>query len=151
MPPQAATRGFSPEAEFVAKATRNGYRRLQRSNAVGIAPVREELGTVWEECRNPDWDGFGALAVSQDSLRNTYLVLESLPLGFPLPSIGAEPDGQFTLEWHRSPSQTFSVSVDPDGLLHYAGLFGPNRRFGTEVLYDELPEVIQRSIRELYE
>jgi hypothetical protein len=150
MPLQSATRGFSNEAKFVAQATRMEYRRLQSSNAIGIEPIREELGTVWEECRNPNWDGFGALAVSQDSLRNTYMVLESLPLGFPLPSIGAEPDGQLTIEWHRSPSQTFSVSVDPEGLLHYAGLFGPNRRFGTEVFYDEIPEVIKRSIREIY-
>lgn len=146
---QVFTGGFSREAELVTEATRKGYRRLQSSNALGVEPVREELGTVWEECWSPDWDGFGAVAVSQDSLRNTYRVLESLPLGFPLPSIGAEPDGQLTLEWHRSPSHTLSVSVDPDGYLHYAGLFGPNRRYGTEVFYGELPEMIQRLIREV--
>jgi hypothetical protein len=147
---KAATRGFSPEAEFVDTETRKGYRRLQRTNVLGVEPVREELGAVWEECRHPGWDGFGAVAVSQDALRTTYQLLESLPLGFPRPSIGAEPDGQLTLEWHRSPGQTLSVSVDPDGYLHYAGLFGPNRRFGTEVFMGELPEVIQRCIQEVY-
>jgi hypothetical protein len=150
MSPHAATGGFSQEAEFVAKAARSGYRHLQQSNALGIEPIRDELGMVWEECRKPNWDGYGALAVSQDTLRNTYIVLESLPLGFPRPSIGVEPDGHLTLEWHRSPVQTLSVSVDPEGYLHYAGLFGPNRRFGSEVFYGELPEVIQRSIREVY-
>jgi hypothetical protein len=134
----------------VDKLTRNGYQHLQRSNAIGVEPVREELGAVWEECRHPGWDGFGAAAVSQDSLQNTYILLESLPLGFPLPSISAEPDGQLTLEWYRSPGQTFSVGVDPDGYLHYAGLLGPNRRYGTEAFFGELPEVIQRCIQEVY-
>ena len=67
---RAATLGFSNEAKHVARATRKGYRHLQSSNAIGIEPVREELGTVWEECRTPNWDGYGAAAVSQDSLRN---------------------------------------------------------------------------------
>lgn len=150
MPWAVATLGFSREAALVAEATRKEYRHLQSSNAIGVEPVREELGTVWEECRHPDWDGQGAVPVSQDSLRNTYLVLESLPIGFPLPSIGAEPDGQFTLEWHRSPAQTLSVSVGPDGLLHYAALVGPNRRFGTEVFYGELPSLIRQFIHEVY-
>jgi hypothetical protein len=64
--------------------------------------LREELATVWEECRNDNWDGHHAIAVSQDALRNAYTFLESLPIGHPAPSIGAEPDGHLTLEWYRS-------------------------------------------------
>lgn len=145
-----ATPGCSAEAQFVAKETRREYQHLQSSNAIGNESVRDELGDVWEKCRVEDWDGFGARAVSRDALRNTYILLESLPLGFPRPSIGAEPDGQLTLEWHRSSTQTLSVSVDPDGYLHYAALLGPNRRSGKEVFYGELPRVIRRLIWEIY-
>jgi hypothetical protein len=147
---RAATLGFSNEAKHVANATRKGYQHLQSSNAIGIEPVREELGTVWEECRTPNWDGYGAAAVSQDSLRNTYLLLESLPLASPRPSIGAEPDGELTLEWHHSPRRTLSVSVSPAGELHFAALLGPNRVYGTEAFFGEVPERILELIKQVF-
>ena len=71
----------------------------------------EELQTVWESCSTPDWDGYGALAVSQEALLNGRRFLESLPQELPTPSIGAEPDGALTLEWHYSDRRTLSVSV----------------------------------------
>ena len=93
------TRGFSDAAHFIEKTTQEGRRYLHESNAFGIeGTVLNELATVWGECREPDWDGFHALPVSQDTLRNACLFLESPPLGFPVPSVGAEPDGHLTLE-----------------------------------------------------
>ncbi len=137
------TRGFSEAARYVENETQQQRRRLNESNVFGIeGTLREELGEVWEQCREPNWDGFGALAVDNDTLRNTYMLLESLPLGPRPPSVGAEPDGSLTLEWHRSPRRTLSVSVSPDGDLHYAALFGPNREYGTEVFFGEIPERI---------
>ena len=147
---RVTTHGFSSEAEYVAEATRKGYLHLQRSNAIGVEPVREELGTVWEVCRTPNWDGYGAAAVSQESLRNTYLLLDSLPLGLPLPSIGAEPDGELTLEWHHSPRRTLSVSVSPHDELHFAAILGPNRVYGTEAFFGEVPERILELIRQVF-
>src|SRR5580658_2675571 len=112
--------GFSDEAKFIEEASLAGTRQLRDSFTFGIDPVvSDELATVWEECRQPNWDGFDAIAVTQDVLRNTYVFLESLPLGCPAPSIGAEPDGSLTLDWHRSLRRTLSVSVSPDGDLHF--------------------------------
>ncbi len=112
--------------------------------------VFEELATVADECRHSDWDGFGALAVTQETLRTAYCFLEALPLGFPAPSIGAEPDGHLTLEWHRSPRRTLSVSVSPDGELHYSALFGSSRAFGAEPFIGEIPEAVLTNIRRVY-
>ena len=97
-----------------------------------------------------DWDGYGAIAVAQETLHNAFLFLESLPFGFPAPSIGAEPDGHLTLEWHRGRRRTLSVSVSPEGELHYAGLFGPSRVNGTEALFGEVPGSILDLIRRVY-
>lgn len=108
-----------------------------------------ELGTVWSECSAPNWDGFGAVAVSQDTLRNMYCLVESLPPGFPVPSVGAEPDGSLTLDWYHSPRRTVSVSTNETGELHYAALLGPNRHFGTEVLSGEVPERIRALVDEV--
>ncbi len=112
--------------------------------------MNNSLLTVYEECRVPDWDGFQALPVQPNTLRNACVLLESLPLGIPSPGIGAEPDGHLTLEWHRSDDRTLSVSVDAEGNLHYAALIGPNQRFGKEVFFGETPNVILELIRLIY-
>lgn len=145
------TRGVSDAARFVVETTAEGRRHLQTSRALGIEDAAfGELATVWEECREANWDGFHALPVVQDTLRNTYVFIESLPLGFPAPSIGAEPDGHLTLEWHRSTRRTLSVSVSPDGDLHFAAMFGPNRAYGTEAFLGEVPDSILDLLRRVY-
>jgi hypothetical protein len=50
-------------------------------------------------------------------------------------------------EWHRSRRRTLSVSVSPEGELHDAALIGPNRAFGTETFFDEVPVTIVDLIR----
>lgn len=144
-------RGFSDTAEYVRKSAEEGRHRLQRSNAFGIeSALRSELASVWDDCRHANWDGYEAKPVDQGTLRNAYTLLESMPLGFPRPSIGAEPDGDLTLEWHRSARRTLSVSVDGDGNLHYAALLGPNRRYGTEAFFGECPDAIQELVWKVY-
>ena len=104
---------------------------------------------MWEECKSPNWDGYGALAVTQDTLRTAYCVIESLPVGTPAPTLGADPDGEITLEWYRSPYRTLSVSVSPDGDLHYGALCGPNKVNGTSVFLGGFPDVILRLIEQV--
>jgi hypothetical protein len=145
------TPGVSSSARFVEKSARREMRALQESNVFGLESLlREELATVWEECRVADWDGYGAAPVSQDALRNAYSFLESLPIGYPAPSIGAEPDGHVTMEWYRTPRRTVSVSVSPDDELNYAGLFGPSRVHGTEAFFGEVPPSVLTLIQRVY-
>lgn len=144
------THGFSEAARYVEREAWQGWRKLSESNVFGIESSRDELVAVWDDCRHADWDGFGALAVTVDTLRNACQFIESLPLGCPAPSVGAEPDGQLTFEWHRRPRRTLSVSVTPDGYLHYAALVGPNRAYGTEAFFGEAPEAILDLVRRIY-
>ena len=143
--------GFSDAAIYIDESTSKERRQLHKSHAFGIDSVlREELGTVWEECRHSNWDGYQAVAMSRDTLQNAYVFLESLPLGYPAPSVGAEPDGNLTLEWHRAPRRTLSISITPEGDIHYAALFGPNRVYGTEAFFGEVPLNILGLIRRAY-
>ncbi len=145
------TRGFSDAAAFVSRQATEGRKRLHESSAFGIeSTLRDEFAAVWEECRDANWDGYNAQPVTQDVLRNAYVFLEALPFGFPRPSIGAEPDGDLTLEWHRSARRTLSVSVNPYGELHYSALFGPNRVYGTEAFFGDVPETILSLVRRVY-
>jgi hypothetical protein len=73
--------------------------------------VFEELLKAFEECRKPNWDGYGAEAVREETYHLAHQFLVALPRSTPAPSIGAEPDGHITVEWYRSPQRTLSVSI----------------------------------------
>ena len=122
---------------------------LRDSTALGNRSALDELSEVWEECRKPGWDGHGALPVERATLTAAYCLIDSLPFGFPLPSIGAEPDGQLTVEWRKAPRRVLSVSIDPDGYLHYAGLFGMNKHYGTLAFFATVPSELLQLIRDL--
>ncbi|NUQ60910.1 MAG: hypothetical protein HUU20_00365 [Pirellulales bacterium] len=144
-------RGGSQAAKYIQEQLAGQQRYLHKSAALGIEHVlRDELAETWQECSQPDWDGYEALPVIWDTYQHARRFLLALPLGTWLPSIGAEPDGHITLEWHLAPRRTLSVSIAPDELLHYAALLGPARTCGTEPFFDEVPERILDLIRDVY-
>lgn len=117
--------------------------RIQDSYALGFGGkgVIDELNAVCAECSELNWDGYGALPVLPETHQNARSFLETLPLGSPAPSVGAEPDGHLSLEWHSTGRKTLSVSIAPDGNLHYAAIIGPFTRFGTEPIGSHVSEI----------
>jgi len=121
---------------------------LDSGNGEGVF---EELLKTFEECCEPNWDGYGAQAVCDETYHLAHQFVAALPLGTPVPSIGADPDGHLTVEWYRSPQRTLSVSISPDGELHYAALLGTGRICGTEAFRDKIPQVLSELIARVYE
>src|SRR4051812_9932951 len=105
----------------------------------------DELRHACEEFQTAGWDGHNAAPVAEGSVRHAVLFLESLPATLIAPTVGAEPDGQVTLEWYRSERHVLSVSVSPEGDLHYAAFVGRNRHYGT-IAVGEPAETIVRMI-----
>lgn len=140
----APTHGASETAWFVTGEAEKGRGRLQESYAFGMAGkgVLSELLQTAKECRDPNWDGYGATPVADITYQLAEQFLKALPLGIPAPTIGAEPDGHLTVEWYRSPRRTLSVSISPEGDLHYAALIGTAKAFGTEAFFGEAPKAI---------
>ncbi len=138
------SRGASPTAEFIDSQTKSGYQRLQESYILGQQAKGSfnALYKVFVDCSQPNWDGYGAVPITEHTLLLAKQFLGALPLGIPAPSIGAEPDGHITIEWYRSTRRTLSVSVSPDGDLHYAALIGASKYYGTEPFYGNAPMVI---------
>src|SRR5919108_2658306 len=101
------TRGVSDAALFSESRAEEGWRRLQESYSLGMIGkgVFDQLCRTFEECRTPDWDGYGAEPVLEETYRWAYRFLEAFPLGTRVPSVGVEADGHLTLEWYRSPSR----------------------------------------------
>lgn len=138
------TCGASELANFVARQGAAGRQNLQNSFYFGFnnREVFNELFSVAEECKSANWDGQGAAPVSGESYRAAYKFLEALPLGAVAPSVGVEPDGEMTLEWHHSPRRTLSISFSRNGELHYAALLGASKTYGTEPFFGDVPKII---------
>ena len=146
------TYGTSTDAEYVASRIANGQARLRKSNSFGsgIETAIEELHGIADECMSPGWDGYDAEPVRQETIRQAEDFLYALPLGVAAPSVGVEPDGQITFEWYQSSRRVLSVSVSPEGDLHYAAILGYSRRYGTEPFFGDVPaeilKLVQRAI-----
>jgi hypothetical protein len=80
--------------------------------------------------------GTAAQAVRKETYHLAHQFLAALPLGL-------------TFEWYGSPQRTLSVSVSPDGDLHYAALVGSAKAWGTDPFFGEIPKVIDTLIRRL--
>jgi hypothetical protein len=110
-------------------------------------PAFDELDEVNKECGMPNWDAHGADPVAPETVQNAHRFIEALPVEYPLPSVGAEPDGHVTLEWYRATNWLLSVSVSPEGTLHYAALLGDEDPRGSCRLDGEIPQTILYWIR----
>lgn len=142
------SRGSSETARFVSQQTEAGLDLLKSSVTFGLFGKKafDELGLTFEECREANWDGYQAEPVSEETYQLAVQFLKALPLGTSAPAIGAEPDGHLTMEWYRSPRRTLSVSISPEGELHYAALMGAGKAYGTEPFFGEVPETIMNLI-----
>jgi hypothetical protein len=138
----AMPQGFSPAAKFLNETRRQALKRFREPAAFSKQPAFDELAEVWNECRMANWDAHGAEPVETDTLRNAYCFIEALPFGYPLPSVGAEPDGHVTLEWYRATNWLLSVSMSPEGVLYYAALLGEEDPRGSCRFDGEVPETI---------
>lgn len=136
------TTGVSGDARFIDSTARESIQDLGRAYSLddGRMRVQKALVDQFEECSRRGWDGYGAEPVRQDTYLNARRFIEALPHGFPMPTVGAEADGHLTLEWYRNPSRVLSVSVSPEGDLHYAALLGSAARCnGTEPFLGDVP------------
>lgn len=142
-------RGVSRTANYIDEVSCRNQQYFTHTAALSKQLAINELATTWAECRTPNWDGYNAFPVKEETLNYAYAVIQALPLGFPLPSIGAEPDGHLTLEWYKTPCWIISVSVSPEGVLYYAALLGSSNQRGSEPFFGEIPKRLLSVIQEV--
>ncbi|MGM7318918.1 hypothetical protein [Idiomarina sp. ST10R2A5] len=89
----------------------------------------DELFTLFVHCRKSNWDGFDARPVSEST------VAKSLELIIALNSeeaaaceLTAEPDGDIAFDWSSESGEIFSISVNENGTLNYAGHFSDKNK-----------------------
>ncbi|MFH1421996.1 MAG: hypothetical protein ABIH42_04700 [Planctomycetota bacterium] len=137
----------SGTADFIYNQSEAVYNLLQKSNALGLEEVFQQLYEVFDECSIRGWDGEDAEPISAETLQNAREILESFPLGIEPPEVGAEPDGAITLEWYKSPDRVISISINPDSRLYFAAIIGATRRQGSNYalsLSDDICKLISQ-------
>jgi hypothetical protein len=128
--------------------------RLQHlETALGqqLSRVRSSLMDVFLDCREPNWDGYGAEPISEKAYFEAAKLLELLPSYLPPPEIVPEPTGDMAIEWYKENQFTFVLSVSGNNTIAYAGIFGPGSEIhGTENFTESIPRIIIDSIRRLF-
>lgn len=127
------------------------YGRLQKLNTLGLGAkgTFQQIEEVFVECSFEGWDGENARPISEEIRRRAIEFLESLPLGIEAPDVGAEPDGDITLEWYRSPQWILSVSISAKRELSYAALFGTSKHYGSIPFYGKAPNILLTFINQI--
>lgn len=129
--------GASGLAAEVAAALRQEKMRVAQLESFRrrLEPVLRSLGEVRLNCRNADWDGEGAKAITSDVITMAMEFASLLPSDVPVPQAAPETDGQITFEWFRDPGNVFTVSIYPSRKLGFAGVHG-GERFSSVTLFD---------------
>jgi len=112
--------------------------------------VLRSLAEVFKECSEDGWDGYEAIAISEDAYLEAKRLIMSLPITIPMPEITPEPSSEIALEWSRENRRVFVASVSGRNQIVYAGLFGISNNHGTEYFGDSLHSAILENLRRLY-
>lgn len=113
--------------------------------------MQASLDDVYEECSQPDWDGYGAIAVHEDAYEEAKKILSLLPSFIPMPEIVAEPSGSIGFEWHKEKGQVFALSVDGRHRIIYAGIIAGDREHGSAYFEDAIPLMVRQHLRRLFQ
>jgi hypothetical protein len=106
------------------------------------------LKDIFDTHRQSDWDGYGALPISQDAYLEARRLLQALPDDILVPEISPDPRGGISFEWYKGPNWVFTLTVKGTGVLVYAGLMGKdNRAYGTQKFSESIPKIILQYIR----
>ena len=138
--------GVSDDAGRWEAQENNIRENMSKATSIDGEEMEQELLKLLEEHSDDNWDGYGAKSITLESFLYAISFWQMLPTTVPRPDLGVDPDGGVVFEWYRSPRRVFSVTIEKDKRLTYAGLFDSNKASGTEYFDCDVPELIFRHI-----
>jgi hypothetical protein len=131
--------GVSDVATQVEQAVEESLNHYLESRLEVLIPEIESLAAVS--------DG-SSISVDLDTISAAVQFAYSLPRFGPMPEVSADPDGEVSFDWFGASGEMFSVSVNKNRRLAYAGWFGETSRIhGIEKLGEGCPPQIVRGIQ----
>lgn len=141
--------GVSDDAYMLVRKEEEIQSAISESVTVGYKQMLQAIFEALEECSVNNWDGYNAKAIDPGSFEEALRFSGMLPTTIPIPETDVDASGEFVFEWHKGPRKVFSVVVEGNNVLTYAGLFGTNKTSGTEYFGDELPKTILDNLQRL--
>lgn len=130
--------GVSEEARLVKESVEESLYHFLGLRLDRLLPEIESLRTISDE---------NLISVDAETIGAATQFAYSLPRFGPLPEVSADPDGEISFDWIAPSGQMFSVSVNKQNRLAYAGWFGEKSRIhGIEQLAESCPQQIVQGI-----
>lgn len=93
-----------------------------------ISTIDAALSAIRGDCSLNNWDGEGAIAISEKTIELAVQIAHALffmlPKGMPAPDAVPEADGEVGFSWIVDESHLFGLSIGPEGKINFAGQFG---------------------------
>jgi len=102
--------------------------------------LSSELDDIYNECSVPNWDGYGAKPAYRSVRKTVEKFLDALPVDIMDPEIGADPDGEISLDWCLAQNKMFTISIGRNNRIAYAFLDGDKRRNGLDFFKGAVPQ-----------
>ena len=141
-------RATSDEATRLAQSLERVLQSFRSAETLHAHAVRD-LQDAFLDSREPDWDGYGANAVSDEAFLRARMFLDHVLKRFPSPTAAATPNGSLALEWAAN-GRRFIISIGEEDLLAFAGIFGSETVHGTATFVQDLPRAVWENLRRVY-
>jgi hypothetical protein len=158
MPPQfSISYSYEPVSQSSEELTRRWAeaRDFLRGSASDWTPIVDAARrAIRSECSQENWDGEGALPVSDQVIAVAEKVVgalfELIPKGTPAPELVPEADGEICISWAVDAGKLFSMSVGSHGKINFAGQFGNEGGIhGWRPIDEESPSFLDESLLEI--
>ena len=151
-PPTRQTSAISVEAQAISRETIAVIDTIEHSHALfgEKADVISQLNAIAHECSEEGWDGNEANPVDEVARCFAEYFIRALPEDVPLPECAPEPDGSVSLDWIRSRTRLFSVSIGGSQRLACAWLDGSSKGHAVEHFdCGKIPQRVLNGIRSI--
>ena len=145
---------FFPKSYGISRESKNSVSQNETSITFGWKnDISSDLIEIFKDCSRPDWDGYGAMAVSYNEIDTARKFLWMLPESITTPEVSPDPDGAISFNWGNGYDQMFSISAEKN-ILIYAGLFNDGvKKHGQLPFYNEIPieitDILSRYFRQI--
>jgi hypothetical protein len=118
----------SHSSELLTRKWAEERNYLKGSASDWFPTVEAAFQGIRDECQTADWDGHGAIAISDQVIAIARTVIAALftllPKGTPAPDIIPEADGEICISWSVETDRLLSLSIGAHGRINFAGQFG---------------------------
>ena len=142
----------SSKEEFQLTQIKNKIDEVSTKSVTGErSQLIQEFNEMLHECSIEDWDGYGALPLTLQAVKEAARFIDLLPIEVPDPDTAALPNGDVGFQWTFGRDRILTISFSGGNILLYASILGsPDRtKNGSEIFDDCIPKEVFEAIAEI--